>query len=189
MNKPKVRNYYHVPKTKLKSDIVRRIFCSSPSDSPENSPENLAGKLRRKILLEMIRWNERVVKDAQTPWRTLPFIAQTSSSTSKIRFVLPLKTPRSNLVVFHMRGEKFFIITPTKADNLHKQSLDPISISHKNSCVTHPNKPHTQIPSKRSRLSDFWSTGFSRGITHGETRACCLRSCMTYLIQPDLFRS
>ena len=140
----KVRNYYHVPKTKLKSDTVRRIFCSSPSDSSEN----LAGKLRRKTLLEMIR-DERVVRDAQTPWRTLPFIAQTSSSTSKIRSVLPLKTPRSNLVVFHMREEKFFIITPTKADNFHKQSLDPISISHKNSCVTHPNKPHTQIPQKK----------------------------------------
>jgi len=63
------------------------------------------------------------------PWRTLPFIAQLHLQPPKIRFVLPLKTPRSNLVVFHMREEKFFIIRPTKADNLHKQSLDPILVS------------------------------------------------------------
>ena len=75
MNKSKVRSYYQVPKTKLKSDTVRRIFCSSPSDSPENFAGNFAGKLRRKTLLEMIRDNERVVKDDLNPWRTLPFIA------------------------------------------------------------------------------------------------------------------
>ena len=67
-----------------------------------------------------------------------------------------------------MRKQKFFIIRPTKADNLHKQSLDPISISLKNSCITYPNKPHTQIPQEEVVLLFFC---FPRHVPRLRTRS------------------
>jgi hypothetical protein len=115
MNKLKVRNYYHVPKTKLKSDTVRRIFCSSPSDSPENltgklrrktSPENFTGKLRRKTLLEIIRDNERVVKDDSKPLENTSFYSPTSSSTSQNQICFTIKNSKiQSCCLPHERGE------------------------------------------------------------------------------------
>ena len=99
------------------------------------------------------------------PWRTLPFIAQLHLQPPKIRFVLPLKTPRSNLVVFHMREEKFFIIRPTKADNLHKQSLDPILVSI---------RTHASIFNSTKNLIDTWKWSLLSENLIPATRAAAL---------------
>ena len=109
------------------------------------------------------------------PWRTLPFIAQLHLQPPKIRFVLPLKTPRSNLIVFHMREEKFFIIRPTKADNLHKRKLRSHLGLHRNTCL------HLQLNQKfdkhlkmESAVRKSDSRDQSRGLGRAPGRACCL---------------
>jgi len=67
------------------------------------------------------------------PLMNTPFYSSNFIFNLPTRFVFHhLKTPRSNLDVYHMRGCGFFIIKPTKAENysLNKLRSDLASWTH-----------------------------------------------------------
>ena len=82
------------------------------------------------------------LKDHENLEEPRPFIPNLSLHLQQLDVLSPLKTPRSNLDVFHMREYGFIIIKPTKAENLSINKLEIGSWSLRNTCLQTTSQPN-----------------------------------------------